>query len=126
MAFLDSIRAGFRNYANFSGTAARSEFWWWVLFTELTGAAVYAITDVAMGDSIFLGSAWALAVLLPSLAVAVRRLRDAAFSWGHLFWLLMPFVGVIIIAILCAQPSAPRPIVLSRTTAKPLAAYGAR
>jgi uncharacterized membrane protein YhaH (DUF805 family) len=52
-----------------------------------------------------LGGAWALAVLLPGLAVNVRRLRDAGYGWGHLFWLLIPLAGIIIIAVLCAQPS---------------------
>ena len=52
-----------------------------------------------------LAGLWSLAVLLPSLAVTVRRLRDAGYQWGHIFWLLLPVAGVIVLIVLCAQPT---------------------
>ena len=55
-----------------------------------------------------LTSVWQLAVLLPTLAVAVRRLRDAGSSWGHIFWIFLPVVGAIVLAVLCSQPSTTR------------------
>lgn len=36
-----------------------------------------------------------IAVLLPNLAVAVRRLRDAGYGWGNLFWILVPIAGIV-------------------------------
>ena len=105
MTFFQAIASGFRKYADFTGTAARSEFWWWALFATLASAAATAIANAAFGGSSDVNALWSLAVLLPSLAVTVRRLRDADFGWGHVFWLLLPFAGVIIVAVLCAQPS---------------------
>ena len=48
---------------------------------------------------------WAIAVLLPKLAVAVRRLSDAGYGWGHLFWLLVPIAGIVVFIVFVAQPS---------------------
>ena len=123
MTFLQSIRAVFRKYADFTGTAARSEFWWWVLFSTLVSTAIDIIADAATDSDSPIGALWALAVLLPSLAVAVRRLRDAGFSWRYLFWLLLPIAGFIITAVLCAQPPtrslAPQPPATSSSSTDP-------
>jgi uncharacterized membrane protein YhaH (DUF805 family) len=48
---------------------------------------------------------WSIAVLLPSLAVTVRRLRDAGRSWTQLFWLLLPIAGLIILIVRLCEPS---------------------
>ena len=111
MSFWQSIRTGIRRYADFTGRASRPEFWWWVLFTTLGNAALNAVPlwissadgFVAAGPT--LSGIWTAAVLVPTLAVAVRRLRDAGFGWGHAFWLFLPVAGVVVLAVLCAQPS---------------------
>lgn len=115
MTFPQAIGSGFRRYADFVGPAGRSEFWWWILFTTLVAAALAALpvpTIAVVEGGTFtaptLTPVWQIAVLLPTLAVTVRRLRDAASSWGHLFWILLPFAGVIVLAVLCSQPSAAR------------------
>ena len=115
MTFPQSIRGGFRRYADFSGTASRSEFWWWILFTVLVGAALAALPGPTLAslDGTALSAptltpVWQLAVLLPTLAVTVRRLRDAGSSWGHIFWVFLPVAGAIVLAVLCSQPSTTR------------------
>ena len=115
MTFPQSIRAGFRRYADFSGTASRSEFWWWILFTVLVAAALAALpvptfppVDGTTFSAPTFTSVWHLAVLLPTIAVTVRRLRDADSSWGHIFWIFLPVAGVIVLAVLCSQPSTTR------------------
>ncbi|GAA1979474.1 DUF805 domain-containing protein [Microbacterium pumilum] len=112
MSFPQSIRSGLRRYADFSGTASRSEFWWWILFTVLVTAALAAlpVPTFPVGDATALSAptltpVWQLAVLLPTLAVTARRLRDAGSSWGHIFWILLPVVGGVVLAVLCSQPS---------------------
>ena len=106
MTFFQAITAGFRKYADFTGTAARSEFWWWALFATLAGAILTAAANAVFGGAdTGVNGLWSLLVLLPSLAVTVRRLRDAGDGWGHVFWLLLPVAGVVIVAVLCAQPS---------------------
>ena len=110
MSFGQSIQTVFSKYADFRGTARRSEFWWWVLFTSLVSTALGAVPvwGVNLSGGFSTGSLsglWGIAVLLPTLAVTIRRLRDAAYSWGHIFWLLLPLAGLIVIAVLCAQPT---------------------
>lgn len=57
---------------------------------------------ITLGSS--LAGAWSIAVLLPSLAVAVRRLREAGRSWAELFWLLLPVAGLIVLIVRLAEP----------------------
>lgn len=87
MDFVGAIRAGFKNYANFRGTATRPEYWYWVLFTVLVAIVLGAFDRTGN-----LGNAFAVATLLPSLGILVRRLRDAGFSW---VWVLLPVPGLI-------------------------------
>lgn len=98
MTFGQSITTVFRKYAEFSGVASRSEYWWWFLFSVIVSLATGALWD---GLSI----AWSVAILLPSLAVAVRRLRDAGYHWGWLFLLLVPLIGTIVVIVFLVQPS---------------------
>lgn len=111
MSFSSAIPAVFRKYAEFTGRAGRAEFWWWVLFANSAGIAlgVAFAPTVQLGGGVIpgldLATLWGLAVLLPSLAVQVRRLRDAGFGWGNVFWGLLPIAGLVILAVLSAQPS---------------------
>ena len=86
MSFVESIKSGFRNYANFKGRASRREYWWWALFNVL----VTAIASSLFGDNF--SGAVSLALLLPSIAVAVRRMHDVnRRGW----WLLVPIVNLV-------------------------------
>ncbi|WP_157155732.1 DUF805 domain-containing protein [Diaminobutyricimonas sp. LJ205] len=106
MNFGQAIASGFRNYVNFSGYARRSEFWFWTLFTALVSLVTNFVDPVTYwGDSSALNSLWSLAVLLPSLAVSVRRLRDSGNHWAWLFIVLVPLAGWIILIVLFCQPS---------------------
>lgn len=97
MNFVDTITAGFSNYVNFSGRASRSEYWLWVLFIVL-GSIVAVIIDEVIGirliDPIF-----ALATLLPSIAVAVRRLHDIDRSGWWLLINFIPLIGLIVLIV---------------------------
>lgn len=86
MDFVGAIKAGFKNYVNFRGTATLPEYWYWVLFTFLVGLVI------SFDPTGSLGAAFSLVTLLPSLGVLVRRLRDAGFSW---LWVLSPIAGFI-------------------------------
>ena len=81
MNFFEAITSGFRNYANFSGRAIRSEFWYWTLFSAVV-SVVLGLIDQRFNPGTRLGAfsfveilVW-LALILPSLAVSVRRLHD--------------------------------------------------
>ena len=122
MTFFESIKTVFRKYAEFGGRASRPEFWWFALFSTIVSTALNALNvrtggpgfyedGLWTGSTIFVGSSlaglWSLAVLLPSLAVTVRRLRDAGRRWTELFWLLLPIVGAIILIVHLCDPSTP-------------------
>ena len=90
MSFVDAIKSGFANYVNFSDRACRSEYWFWVLFVVL-GSLVAMIIDWAIGMRLF-DSIFGLATILPSVAVAARRLHDIdRTGW----WLLIDFIPII-------------------------------
>lgn len=94
MDFIGAISAAFRKYATFTGTATRSEYWYWYLFTFL-GSLITMTLDSASNFSIFNGI-FGIVVFLPGLAVLVRRLRDAGYSWT---WVLTSLPGVITLTI---------------------------
>ncbi len=99
MQFGDAIKNGFQNYANFRGVASRSEFWYWTLFTVLVSLGT-SILDSAIGLALggqtftLVNTLGSLALLLPGLAVAVRRFHDAGFS---AWWYSIPQVATLIV-----------------------------
>ena len=90
--FVSAIRSGFQNYFNFKGRACRSEFWWWFLFTLIH----QVLTLVIYSDSFNfagLGYYLRLVVLVPTIAVAVRRMHDTNHrGW----WILLPPVNLVL------------------------------
>jgi len=94
MDFVGAIKAGFSNYANFRGTASRPEYWYWYLFTFLAGLISSSIEMIVPLVSI--SSLFSIATLIPSLAVSVRRLRDAGYSWTWLLSMLPGFVMFVV------------------------------
>jgi uncharacterized membrane protein YhaH (DUF805 family) len=96
MTFGESISVCFKKYVGFDGRAARSEFWWFALFTFLVSLALGIVSQS-------LSSLFSLAVLLPSLAVGARRLHDTDRSaWFLLLWLI-PVIGWIILIVWAIQ-----------------------
>jgi len=96
--FGDAIKNGFQNYANFRGVASRSEFWYWTLFTFIVSfgtSLVDSFIGLALGMDSFalVNTLAALALMLPGLAVAVRRFHDAGFS---AWWYSIPQVATLL------------------------------
>ncbi|MBK4347074.1 DUF805 domain-containing protein [Lacisediminihabitans changchengi] len=108
MNMLHSVTAVLRKYADFSGTAGRPEFWWFALFSVVAHVALNALNIFTDQGTVYLGAslsgAFGVAVLIPTLAVTVRRLRDAGRSWAELFWLLLPIAGLIVLIVHLAEP----------------------
>jgi hypothetical protein len=94
MSFADAVKSCLRKYATFTGTASRPEYWWFVLFNFL-GSSVFALTNVTA-----LRGLWSLAMLLPGLAVAVRRLHDTGRS---AWWLFTGLIAPWLIVLLCLR-----------------------
>lgn len=94
-----------KQYVDFSGRASRTEFWMFALFNFLI-SLVLAIIDVVVGLG-FLQPIYALAVLLPALAVSVRRLHDTGRAGWWLLLFLLPLIGPIILIVFWVQDSNP-------------------
>ena len=94
-----------RKYAEFNGRARRSEYWWFVLINVLVSMAIMLL-DMFMGLG-FLSFVYALAVLLPSLAVAVRRLHDTGRSGWWILVGFVPLIGAIVLLVFLFQDSEP-------------------
>jgi uncharacterized membrane protein YhaH (DUF805 family) len=82
MDFVGAIKSGFENFFNFKGVATRSEYWYWFLFTVLVNILTSFIDKVT--DSSIISTVVSVALLIPSLAVLFRRLRDAGYrsAWA--------------------------------------------
>jgi uncharacterized membrane protein YhaH (DUF805 family) len=88
------------NYATFSGRARRKEYWMFFLFNFIA-AFIIGFTSGFIGSALHQGDIsrdggliYNLAVLLPSLAVAVRRMHDSGRSG---WWILFPFVNLVLL-----------------------------
>jgi uncharacterized membrane protein YhaH (DUF805 family) len=96
MTFVDSVRTCFTKYADFSGCASRSEFWWWALFNLIGAIALGVVSDK-------LSAAFTIATLLPYFAVTTRRLHDTDRTGWLQFLGLLPVIGWILLIVWCAQ-----------------------
>ena len=93
MTFVDAIKSGFQNFANFRGRAGRAEFWYWALFYVLVSLVV-ATVDRASGTNT-IGNLVSLAFIVPNLAMSVRRFRDAGVTPWLLLLQLLPLIMLI-------------------------------
>jgi len=99
-------------YAVFSGRARRKEYWYFFLFnfgitfvlTFIDGMVGLYSYEIGLG---FFGFLYLLAVFVPGIAVAVRRLHDTGRSAWWLFVLLIPFVGAIVLLVFLVLDSDP-------------------
>ena len=125
-SFGQAVSRFFKKYATFSGRASRSEYWWVVLFLGLANA-VFSILFTVTGGSyapdatgmvhvegvslliVVLWGIFGLAVLIPHIAVTVRRLHDGNFSgWFYLFTVVGLGIVVFILALLPSKPEGAR------------------
>ena len=101
-----------KNYAGFSGRARRKEYWMFVLFNLIFGLLAIVLDNVA-GTTInplpygLFYIVYVLAVLIPGLAVSVRRLHDIGKSGWFLFIALIPIVGFIWLLVLFCTGGTP-------------------
>ena len=97
MGFMDAVKTCFSKYADFSGRARRKEYWYFVLFNCIVQVILTVIGMIIFGSDnstySILASIYSLAVLVPGLAVAWRRLHDIGKSGAFYFIGLIPLVG---------------------------------
>ena len=102
-------------YSDFTGRARRSEYWYFVLVYSIPMLVLYGLATMLMvaGSTTFstillvLYFVAALALLIPSLAVAVRRLHDTSRSGWWLLIGIVPLIGGIALLVFLVQDSQP-------------------
>lgn len=112
MGFIEAVRTCFSKYVDFQGRARRSEYWFWVLFVIIGYVIAVSIDLMVFGpvssDGLTFGvitSLFWLAILLPNLAVTIRRLHDSGKSGWWILISLVPLVGGIVLLIFTLMPS---------------------
>lgn len=98
-----------KKYADFNGRARRSEFWMFTLISTIISVILYLIDKRIMpGSGIqLLYTVYSLAVLVPSLAVSVRRLHDSGRSGWWILINVIPILGQLVYLVFLVQDSQP-------------------
>ena len=89
------------NYANFNGRASRQEYWMFTLF-NIIFVVVAMVVDGVLGLGFIIYMLYMLAVLIPGIAVFVRRMHDIGKSGWWFFISLIPLIGGIWLLVLLA------------------------
>lgn len=101
-----------RQYADFTGRARRKEYWMFVLINMIISIALIFV-DMLVGTlnkELGLGltsGLYTLAILIPSIAVAVRRLHDTDRSGWWMLIVLVPFLGAIVLLVFLVMDGTP-------------------
>ena len=97
VTFGEAIAIFFRKYADFSGRATRSEYWYVFLFNILVTLIISFLTGVLPEFGTLLSSAYSLGTLIPGFALFTRRMHDIGKSGWSWLLALLPLVGPIIL-----------------------------
>jgi uncharacterized membrane protein YhaH (DUF805 family) len=104
MSFTEAVRDGLSKYATFSGRSSRAAYWWFYLFAVLVFIAALII-DVALKTGGIVYGLSVLALLLPNLAVTIRRLHDTGRSGWWFLISIVPLIGFIVMLVFTLQRS---------------------
>ena len=117
---IEAYKKFLKGYVDFEGRSTRSDYWFVYLVNVLITFAYFLLQAVfgglvAVTESSFLAVislillliffAYGIAAFLPSIALTVRRLRDAGYNWPYIFVTFIPFVGWIILIVLLCKPT---------------------
>ena len=122
---INAYKNFFKNYAEFTGRSTRPDFWWvwlgnlilsipfWIIYFYIVylSTVMDSVSDSAseatfmvLGLVVIIYAIFYLAILVPTLALSVRRLRDAGFHWAFIFLRFVPMGGIALL-ILHAMPT---------------------
>ena len=112
MKFSEAVKTCLNKYTTFTGRASRSEYWWFAFFYFLVFMLLAIITVVFVRDetSYFIVTALSvcttLALILPGIAVGVRRLHDVGKSGWWMLVSFIPYIGSFILLYFMCKESA--------------------
>ena len=100
MNMQEAVTSVLSKYATFSGRAPRSEYWWFALANIIVQIIATIIdTIVLQSETPVVSGILSLALLIPSLAVSVRRMHDIGKSGWNILWAFLPLIGIILLLI---------------------------
>ena len=114
---INAYKNFFKGYVDFTGRSTRSEYWWIWLTNMILLVPFYSVyfkalanprneaALMALGGIAIIYMIFGLALMLPMLALTVRRLRDAGFHWALIFVIFIPMVGPLALLALLAMPT---------------------
>ena len=117
---IEAYKKFWKGYVDFTGCSTPSDYWFAYLAHVLIFFAYYLLDGVferilsATGSMdvftisvilLLIFFAYGVAAFLPSIALTVRRLRDAGYNWPYIFVTFIPFVGWIILIVLLCKPT---------------------
>ncbi len=123
---IEAYQKFWKGYVDFTGRSTRSDYWLNVLaqclISLLFGFLLILIMILGGDPATYTSNAYSfqmiliyivlsafgiymLALLIPSIAIMVRRLRDGGYHWAFMFLLLIPYLGSFVIFILTLQPT---------------------
>ena len=100
---MTEFKAFWQNYANFSDRTTRRGYWMAYLFLIISSVVIGLISG-AIGTMVPV-VIFSLAIIVPSLAMSIRRLRDAGKNWPWIFISFVPLIGGIWYIVLLCTPS---------------------
>lgn len=117
VSFGEAVKRFYKKYAQFSGRASRSEYWWVALFL---GVVYFVLSLVAAADTNSFGEVgslgglaslllvvFTLGNLVPSIAIGVRRLHDVNMSGWFMLLGLIPYLGGLVLLVFMVLPPKP-------------------
>ena len=100
MNIQEAVTSVLTKYATFSGRASRSEFWWFALANIIVQILATIIDSAILhSDKPAVAGLLSLALLIPGLAVSIRRLHDIGKSGWNLLWAFLPLIGIILLLV---------------------------
>lgn len=111
-----AVTSALSNYATFSGRASRPAYWWWVLSVLLVMLVLNLLDAFVVASLLGFGAGAedagqplsflaSLALILPNIAVGVRRLHDTGRSGWWILLALIPLIGILVLIYFYIQPS---------------------
>lgn len=124
---INAYKNFFKGYADFTGRSTRSDFWWVWLMNSILFLPLYIFyfqmawndageTDPILGVAIIsIYMILAIVLFIPSLAVKVRRLRDAGIHWAFIFLYFVPMGGIALLVLLAMPTKEVETVTIDRS-----------